>query len=194
MKIRFAMLGLFGLNLSLLGACQRPLPAMNTPASVLTQRAAQPTAQAAINGARQTPGEILEAGVIAIRKARFASLDKNADARLVVGEVRDLDLRLPGVITGFKDYDADQNGEIILSEYLHAGVLSFYRAFYDSIIEDNFFLSDLNRDRVLTGDERNELNQKLRPWPELNGGDQDGDQMIDYLEYLKGYLHAEAHK
>lgn len=142
--------------------------------------------------ARQSIAELLNAGVVNIRTARFKTLDANADQRLRLGEVRDLDLRLPGVISGFKDYDANGDGEIVISEFLHTGVIAFYTAFYDSIVEDNFFLSDLNRDRVLTGDERNELTQKLRSWPALNGGDTDGDGMIDYREYLIGYLQAEA--
>lgn len=172
----FALMG--GLALV---ACQAPqTPTFTSP--LVTTRLQQ----------QSTTGELLQTGVVNIRTSRFKKLDTNADQRLRLGEVRDLDLRLPGVISGFNDYDSNRDGDIVLSEFLNAGVISFYTAFYDSIIEDNFFLSDLNRDRVLTGSERNELTQKMRPWPALNGGDADNNGMINYTEYLKAYLHAEA--
>jgi hypothetical protein len=172
-------------------ACQSPLSqrVMGTPSSAFVPGR---VSQQSTAPSRQSTAELLSAGVTTIRTARFKKLDTNADQRLRLGEVRDLDLRLPGVISGFKDYDANGDGDIVLSEFLHADVIAFYVAFYDSIVEDNFFLSDLNRDRVLTGAERDELTQKLRPWPALNGGDADGDGMIDYAEYLKAYLQAEA--
>lgn len=177
MKKYLALMGCFALV-----ACQ--------PSTVNVSRLQQPNV---LNSqSTQSIAELLQTGVANIRTARFKKLDANADGRLRLGEVRDLDLRLPSVISGFKDYDANQDGDIVLAEFLHAGVISFYAAFYDSIVEDNFFLSDLNRDRVLTGDERHELNQKLRPWPALQGGDADGNGMINYAEYLKAYLHAEA--
>lgn len=181
--VKSTLIGLMTLSSSLqLFACQRPPSAALQPVRVTQQS----------SSARQSIAELLNAGVLKIRTARFQTLDTNADQRLRLGEVRDLDLRLPGVISGFKDYDANGDGEIVLNEFLHGGVIAFYTAFYDSIVEDNFFLSDLNRDRVLTGDERSDLTQKLRPWPALNGGDSDGDGMIDYREYLTGYLQAEA--
>lgn len=177
----FALMGCFTLV-----ACQST-PALKPLAPVSPQLQQQST-----QNNRSSTDELLHEGVIAIRTARFKKLDTNADQRLRLGEVRDLDLRLPSVISGFNDYDTNRDGEIVLAEFLHAGVIAFYTAFYESILEDNFFLSDLNRDRVLTGDERNELNQKLRPWPALNGGDANGDGMINYAEYLKAYLQAEA--
>ncbi len=177
-------LTLIGLSL-LLGACQAPPVATPLPA-------VRPLNQ--LNTTRQTADDILVAGVQNIRLARFQRLDRNQDKQLLRDEVKDLDLRLPGLINGFQDYDKDQDGRITPQEFLHEGVLRFYEDFYGSIIEDNFFLSDRNRDRVLTDEERSELNQMLRAWPELQGGDSDKDGMIDYLEYLKAYLFAEAHK
>ncbi len=162
----------------------RPLPTQPlTPQNVRTQ-----------TDDFKTVPELIAEGVKAIRTARFNKLDRNNDGRLIPGEVKPLDLRLPGLPSDFASYDRNQDAEIVLGEFLRPDVLQFFEQFYDSIIEDNFFLSDLNRDRVLTDDERREINQKLRAWPELNGGDANGDNMLDYREYLQAYLLAEARK
>ena len=163
----------------LLSACQAGIPTALPQASTQLKAAAR---------------SVLSQGVQAIREARFQQLDLNHDGVVSTGEVADRDLRLPGLISGFQGYDSNRDGQITLPEFLREDVLQFYADFYDTIIEENFFLSDLNRDRVLSGDERNELTQKLSAWPELKGGDRNGDQMIDYAEYLEAYLFAEARR
>lgn len=180
MKATLSALALTGLT-TLLSACATAPVHPSSPQ--LAPRHAQMQRFAA---GRSDEG--LRKGVIALRKQRFQKWDKNFDAVITRNEVRDEDMRLPGVIEGFHSYDVNGDGEITLQEFLRDDVIEFWMNLLRPKLEEQFARLDRDGNRLLTGSEQDKLKLFLSMWPELKGGDANGDGVVTFSEYEDAYM------
>jgi Ca2+-binding EF-hand superfamily protein len=113
MKRAFLLSTLVGLLLTpALSACQ------NSPVQLSANRLSAQAAPRSSAAIRSDEG--LRKGVIELRKVRFSKWDKNVNGVLTRDEVSDENMALPGVISGFKDYDVNNDGQITQAEFLRA--------------------------------------------------------------------------
>lgn len=128
-------------------------------------------------------------GVIVLRKQRFQRLDwKIMDGVLTPDEVEDSALVIPGIISGFGDYDADQDGKITLEEFLRDDVIENWIDAVSPKLQEQFSSLDANHDGVLKGSERKRLNLFFMLYPEQNGGDLNHDDIVSISEYEDAYM------
>jgi len=132
----------------------------------------------------------LRAGVIKLRELRFKKLDINKNGAITPDEAADSALAVPGIIQGFGDYDANQDGQITVPEFLRDDVITFWMNELRPEIQKLFLKSDTNRDFKLTGAEKTKPQLYFNLFPECQGGDFDGDGAITYTEYEDAYMIA----
>lgn len=138
---------------------------------------------------KATSAQGIRDGVLALRKQRFQRLDwKIMDGALTPDEVEDSALVIPGIITGFGDYDADHDGRITLDEFLREDVIQNWIDAVTPKLEDQFYSMDLNHDGYLKGTERKSLNLFFMLYPELHGGDLNEDGGVTQSEYEDAYM------
>ncbi|MGV3525403.1 MAG: hypothetical protein ACO1RX_14325 [Candidatus Sericytochromatia bacterium] len=165
----------------LLTACQAspgPLPVSPRVAVANTSRPQ----------ARRTE-ESLYNGVVQLRRLRFDGWDTQPkDDTLTRNEVSDQNLKVPGLVSGFGDYDANRDGKIAFAEFLREDVVGLWMDIYADLTDNEFVARDLDRNHLLEGGELLELRTFFSRWPELHGGDLNQDGQIDYDEFQEAYM------
>jgi Ca2+-binding EF-hand superfamily protein len=142
--------------------------------------------QAASLQARTDAG--LREGVIVLRKQRFKQLDLNGDGALVPGEASDSALRLPGIVEGFADYDANGDGKIVIEEFLRDDVIRYWMGELRPRIQTMFQRIDTNHDFKLTGAELEKIKLYFSMFPETHGADLNQDGEVPYGEFEDAYV------
>lgn len=144
------------------------------------------TANATRLQARSDEG--LHQGVLALRKQRFERLDLNHDEALTPDEASTEALYLPGLISGFQDYDANGDRKITLTEFLREDVIQYWMDLIRPKIREYFDKVDANRDGVLTGSERQKTDLFFSPMAQLHGGDLNQDGSVTFSEFEDAYM------
>jgi len=132
----------------------------------------------------------LRRGVIQLRRIRFDKWDLNPqDGVLTRLEVSDRNLTLPNdLIKGFADYDVNSDGKITFEEFLREEVIQMWMDLYADIVDGEFMIRDRNHNGVLDGSELAELRELFSRWPQLKGGDLNGDGVVHYSEFEDAYM------
>lgn len=139
---------------------------------------------------RATSDAGLHAGVVKLRQQRFAALDLDHDGFVTPDEASTDALYLPGLISGFQDYDANHDLRISPQEFLREDVIHYWMELLRPKIREYFDRADTDRDGALQGAERRGLDLYFAPFPALHGGDLDQDGRISYDEYEDAYMVA----
>jgi Ca2+-binding EF-hand superfamily protein len=186
---RLACLALAALALTACGASRASLPSGALPRpedrrGPASERAA-PRPLTAI-AARSDAG--LRAGVVALRTQRFERLDQNHDGAIARDEATDQALALPGVVSGFADYDADHDGAITLAEFLREDVIAWWSTEIRFKVRELFQKLDRNGDMQLVGAEREKVTLFFSTHPQLHGGDLDQDGRVTFTEFEDAYM------
>jgi len=183
MKRAFLLSALAGLLLTpALSACQNSL----APAQLSANRLAAQSSVRTSAAARSDEG--LRKGVIELRKVRFSKWDKNVNGVLTRDEVSDENMALPGVISGFKDYDSNNDGQITPAEFLREDVIIFWMNLIRPKVDELFSKHDKDGNRLLTVGEQDKVKLFFSPWPKLKGGDLNQDGVITYSEFEDAYM------
>ncbi|PIQ26591.1 hypothetical protein COW36_01500 [bacterium (Candidatus Blackallbacteria) CG17_big_fil_post_rev_8_21_14_2_50_48_46] len=132
--------------------------------------------------------EGLRKGVVELRKVRFQKWDTNISGFLTPDEVSDEQMALPGVITGFKDYDSNGDGKIYLEEFLREDTIQFWMGVIRPKLDELFSKHDLDGNRLITQNENAKLKLFFSPWPKLKGGDLNSDGVITFSEFEDAYM------
>jgi len=132
--------------------------------------------------------EGLHQGVVTLRKQRFEHLDFNHDGVLTPNEASTEALYLPGLISGFQDYDTNGDMKITLSEFLREDVIQYWMDLLRPKIHEYFDRADSNRDGVLKGSEREKTDLFFSPMPQLHGGDLNQDGSVTFSEFEDAYM------
>lgn len=165
----------------LVTACQASPNALISPARVAV-------AKASPSQSVRTE-ESLYNGVVQLRRLRFDGWDTQPkDDALTRNEVSDQNLKVPGLIAGFADYDANRDGKIAFAEFLREDVVGLWMDIYADLTDNEFVARDLDRNHLLEGGELLELRTFFGRWPELHGGDLNQDGQIDYDEFQEAYM------
>lgn len=166
----------------LLSACQNSANFAQIEASRLAAQSV-PRAQLSVRS-----DEGLRKGVIELRKVRFNKWDKNVNGVLTRDEVSDEQMALPGVISGFKDYDSNGDGQITLNEFLREDVIVFWMERIRPKVDELFSKHDRDGNRLLTPGEQDKVKLFFSPWPKLKGGDLNQDGVITFSEFEDAYM------
>lgn len=156
------------------------------------QRAVLPPAAVSVQARRPLSArssEGLRKGIVQLRRIRFDKWDlKPKDDHLTRDEVSDQNLQLPELNTSFADYDANRDGRISFGEFLREDVIAMWSALYADITENEFYVLDRNDNQLIDGAELPALRELFAPWPELQGGDRNGDGRVDFDEFQDSYM------
>lgn len=156
-----------------------------------------PRAVNSLNAASRQPSgqsqlrsrEGLRQGVIQLRRIRFDKWDlMPKDDNLGRDEVSDQNLRLPGLINGFNDYDGNRDGRISFNEFLREDVIAMWSDIYADITDNEFIARDSDGNNQLEGAELQSLRELFSRWPELKGGDSNGDGRVSFDEFQDSYM------
>lgn len=161
------------------GCATQNLPQMPNRAAVSQLRAGNATVRS---------DEGLRKGVIELRKVRFQKWDTDVNGYLTRDEVSDQQMALPGVITGFGDYDANKDGKIYLEEFLREDTITFWMGIIRPKVDELFSKHDLDGNRLITQNENAKIKLFFSPWPKLKGGDLNSDGVITFSEFEDAYM------
>ncbi len=168
-------------TLALLSAC--------SPQAFVSAPQVNPANRVQSQTSQMRSREGLRQGVILLRRVRFDKWDlKPKDDQLTRDEVRDQDLKLPGLINGFNDYDTNRDSRISFNEFLREDIIAMWSDIYADLTDNEFIVRDTDGNRQIEGAELQSLKELFKRWPELNHGDINNDGRVSYDEFQDTYM------